>query len=132
METATLTQGFPQHPAMEACDTLPPAQQLLPEPVQPPSQELHQFQLLPNDPSVQNKRDQVAGTQLASSIVLQQPLPVYNSPLQIPVPKRTIYNQWKRAAEMQSSGAEQKKRTYDRKAAFNICKHCFPLVTAAT
>lgn len=130
METAILTQGFPQPPAMEARDTLPPARRLLPKPVQPPSQELHQFQLPPNEPSVRNKRNHAAGTQLAppssaASIVLQQPLPVYNSPLEIPVPKRTTYNQLKRAAEMQSSGAEEKKRKYERKAAFNICKHCF-------
>lgn len=88
MERAILTQGLPQSAAMEAHETLPPAQPLLPKPVQTSPQELHQFYLPPNKPSQQDRQNQADGIQLAppsgtATTVPQQPLPVYNSPLQI-------------------------------------------------
>ncbi len=132
---------------MEADEPLPPARTLLPTSTQT-SQGPHQFGLPVNMPSQRQNRQtasipatapsaaipQQAATPSAtvpqqtatlSATAVQPQAPVYNSPLPIPVPRSTTYYRQKRAAETQSSQNEEKRtRKYDRKTAFNVCKHC--------
>lgn len=109
----TLTKLAP----MEASEPLPQARKLLPKPVEsqaPP----FQYNIVQNTPSERHLY-----IPLPTETQQQRPV-VYNNPDPIPVPKSTLYNQRKRAAEAASTSQEKERRTYVRKATFNMCKHC--------
>ena len=52
-------------------------------------------------------------------------VPVYNSSTVIPVPRTTLYNQLKKAAEAEtpSSIKAASKQKYQRSTTFNVCRH---------
>lgn len=105
--------AIPTPAVMESKDPLPPAKNLLPKP--PESKTPFQFQTVTNQPSERRrKRPRPADTE-------QETDP--NTPATKPVPKSTFYHQRKRA-ETAATSQDTERRSYVRKATYNMCKQC--------
>lgn len=105
MEEKILKQTLTTPAAMEASEPLPQARKLLPKPVEsqaPP----FQYNIVQDTPS-----ERQLYIPLPTETQQQRPV-VYNNPDPIPVPKSTLYNQRKRAAEAASTSQEKERRTY--------------------
>lgn len=103
MEEKILKQTLTTPAAMEASEPLPLARKLLPKPVEsqaPP----FQYNIVQNTPSERHLY-----IPLPTETQQQRPV-VYNNPDPIPVPKSTLYNQRKRAAEAASTSQEKERR----------------------
>lgn len=105
---------------MASSKPLPPARSLLPKPAVYPTQTPHDFQAVPNIPTERGLQSQRV---VPAAMGVVPRLPLYNSPSLIPVPRTTLFNQRKRAAETRTEN-DKEKRKYQRTATFNICKHC--------
>ena len=108
---------------MASSEPLPPAQSLLSKVPVHPAQPRHDFQTVPNLPAERGNNSQRVVPAAAAAIATSGVPALYNSPSVIPVPRTTLYNQRKRAAQNDADGDSQK-RQYKRSTTFNICKHC--------
>lgn len=124
VERAILSQALPEPAPLEAEEPLPPARTIPPGiALHSGTQQPHVFDLRPNQPSQRkNTSSQVTVPSPSTSSVR---VVGYNSPVPIPIPRTTQFNQLKRGAEnSRNEEGQSAKRKYDRKSTFNICKHC--------
>ena len=116
IENRVLIQSLPPTVPVESAEQLPPAQSLLSKPPTYPARTPNDFKSIPNLPTERPKDTQrvVPPAEGAAR--------VYNSP----VPRTTLYNQRKRAAEAETpiSTETASKWKYQRSTTFNVCRQC--------
>ena len=119
IENRVLIQSLPPTAPVESAEPLPPAQSLLSKPPTYPAQKPHDLNLFQIYQLKDLKTQRVVPPAEGAAHV-------YNSPTVIPVPRTTLYNQRKRAAEAERPISTQtaSKWKYQRPTTFKICRQC--------